>query len=326
MTLFWFWSVLLAMSLSPAAWAVQDGLLEAGRKIYNFRCYFCHGYSGDARTLAASYMATQPRNFMASDPQEFPLERLEKVIAEGRPKTAMPGFATVLTPEEIHRVASFVRERFMIRHDPNTRYHTAENGWPDHVRYQAAFPFATGEVALDAGEETLNQENKIGKKLFMTACITCHDRARTENDGPIWESHAVSWPRNRYSHRSDPPLDAVSGATPYARHETPPRLPDLSPTEQHGAALFQKNCAFCHAADGTGRNYIGTFLDPHPRDLTTPGLLFALDLEAVIRDGLPNTSMPAWGTVLTTKEMADIIAYIRRAFGTTSQSQRGSAE
>ena len=25
---------------------------EAGRAIYNYRCYFCHGYSGDARTLA----------------------------------------------------------------------------------------------------------------------------------------------------------------------------------------------------------------------------------------------------------------------------------
>ncbi|MBF0128340.1 MAG: cytochrome c, partial [Magnetococcales bacterium] len=111
---------------------------EAGRKIYNFRCYFCHGYSGDARTLAASYMPSKPRNFVASDPREFPMERLEESIANGRPGTAMPGFATLLTPLEIRQVAWFVRDEFMVRHAPNTRYHTPANGWPDHGRYQAA--------------------------------------------------------------------------------------------------------------------------------------------------------------------------------------------
>ena len=32
---------------------------ERGRAIYNFRCYFCHGYSGDARTLAATYLQSR---------------------------------------------------------------------------------------------------------------------------------------------------------------------------------------------------------------------------------------------------------------------------
>ena len=34
---------------------------QQGREIYNYRCYFCHGYSGDAKTLASSYLDPPPR-------------------------------------------------------------------------------------------------------------------------------------------------------------------------------------------------------------------------------------------------------------------------
>ena len=60
----------LAWSLSgrgrPAPLAAHSrdaGEHEAGRRVYNFRCYFCHGYSGDARTLAASMVQPAPRDF-----------------------------------------------------------------------------------------------------------------------------------------------------------------------------------------------------------------------------------------------------------------------
>ncbi len=39
---------------------------EQGRAVYNFRCYFCHGYSGDAKTLAATYLQPPPRDFSAA--------------------------------------------------------------------------------------------------------------------------------------------------------------------------------------------------------------------------------------------------------------------
>ena len=42
-----------------------SGAHERGRAIYNFRCYFCHGYAGDARTLAAGMLSPSPRDFTA---------------------------------------------------------------------------------------------------------------------------------------------------------------------------------------------------------------------------------------------------------------------
>ena len=47
---------LLGVGLVSATAAASDSH-ETGRAIYNFRCYFCHGYSGDAQTLAARYLS-----------------------------------------------------------------------------------------------------------------------------------------------------------------------------------------------------------------------------------------------------------------------------
>ena len=77
------------------------------------------------------------------------------------------------------------------------------------------------------------------------------------------------------------------------------------------------SCAACHAADGTGKNWIGTFLQPHPRDLTDSDFMTGMSVERlshVIRDGLPGTSMPAWKSVLTDTQIDAVVRYIHRAF------------
>jgi cytochrome c oxidase cbb3-type subunit 3 len=112
-------------------------------------------------------------------------------------------------------------------------------------------------------------------------------------------------------------VDTVSGASPYHFHDKKPQLADLSVKELRGESIFQENCAFCHAADGTGRNWIGSFLEPHPRDLTAPNFMSTMTrkrLAGVIREGLPETSMPAWKSVLSESDILALIAYIARAF------------
>jgi cytochrome c oxidase cbb3-type subunit 3 len=288
---------------------------EHGRKIYNFRCYYCHGYAGDARTLAATYLEPRPRDFTATAPEALPRERMLDAVAKGRPGTAMKGFATVLSPAEIALVVDFVRREFMVEKARNTRYHTAANGWPDHERHAAAFPFALGELALDTPWEQLTPEQQAGKRLFLRTCITCHDRARVTDEGRHWDARPLSYPRNRYL--PGEPVDATAGASPYAKHEIAPKIEGLTREERRGEKLFQDNCAFCHAADGTGRNWIGSFLQPHPRDLTDPANMAAMSrgrLREVIRHGLPGTSMPAWKSVLEPAEIEAVIAYVARAF------------
>jgi cytochrome c oxidase cbb3-type subunit III len=294
-----------------------DAQHELGRRVYNFRCYYCHGYSGDARTLAAAYLSPPPRDFTATRPAELSPDAMLAAVRDGRPGTAMEPFAGILSAREMQAVVQFVRHEFMERRAPNTHYHTAANGWPRHERYRAAFPFVRGELALDTPWEQFSAEQQRGRRLYLSACISCHDRGRASPGPVVWEGRPVSYPRNGYRSDADLRLDAVSSASPYGLHGIPPRLASATAQERLGGKLFQANCAFCHAADGSGKNWIGSFMEPHPRNLTDPIAMAGMTgerLRRVIREGLPNTSMPAWKSVLEPPEIEAVIAYVSRAF------------
>ncbi len=311
-----------------------------GRDIYNYRCYFCHGYAGDAKTVAATYLSPPPRDFTS---RKIERQKMIAAVTHGSLGSAMMSFKSVLKPHEIEAVVDFVREEFMLSGAKNTHYHTPENGWPNHGRYRAAFPFALGDIPLDTPWESLTPTQRSGKQLFMSSCVTCHEGSRhtPHKDDPMWSPRALSFPRNGYSHAvqatartaegramqeqlpetAQQPavvaVDAVTSASIYARHDNPPALVNLTPQEKQGETLFQQNCAFCHAADGTGRNWIGSFLQPHPRDLTSTTAMQGMTrtrLKQVIRDGLPGTTMPAWKSVLSDHQINAVIAYVARAF------------
>ncbi|MBI3897345.1 MAG: c-type cytochrome [Gammaproteobacteria bacterium] len=303
-----------AADLPPAKSGNEQ--LEAGRKIYNFRCYFCHGYSGNAKTVAASFLNPKPVDFTRADPARITPEYVVSVLRNGKPGTAMQPFRSVLSDKDMELLAAFVVDEFVQRKAPNTYYHTPENGWPNHQRYQAAFPFATGEIPSNRPWEELSAEQARGKRLFLASCVICHDRGG--HNEAAWEATPLSYPRNNYSPSAPPPtLDAMSSASPYLLHEVAPKIADLTEQERNGEKLFQGNCAFCHAADGTGKNWIGSFLQPHPRNLRDPAFMETMTrtrLSATIHEGLPGTSMPAWKSVLNEDEISAIVAYVAKAF------------
>jgi cytochrome c oxidase cbb3-type subunit 3 len=241
-------------------------------------------------------------------------------VTNGRENTAMKSFSRSLSAKDIEAVVDFVRLEFMANKAKNTRYHTVENGWPDHDKYKPAFPFALGEIALDTPWESLTEQQQAGKRIYLQSCVTCHDRARVEDEGVIWELRAVSYPRNQYSHKESgdkPGVDTITQASPYEKHEIAPVVENLTESEKRGEKLFQENCAFCHAADGTGKNWIGSFLDSHPRNLTDDNFMQTMTrerLKKVIQDGLPGTTMSAWKQVLKDSEIDSIIDYISKVF------------
>lgn len=241
-------------------------------------------------------------------------------VTHGRSGTAMQRFSNTISGEDIEWVVDFVRREFMQNKAHNTSYHTVENGWPNHQQYAPAFPFALGEIALDQPDVELTPRQLLGRRIFMQSCVTCHDRGRANDEGVIWDPRPVSYPRNQYSHRATqtiPSPDSISSASPYARHETAPQLDNPTVQEKAGETLFQKNCAFCHAPDGTGKNWIGSFLEPHPRNLTDPENMSGMSAErlrTVIRDGLPGTTMSAWKGVLSASQIDSIVVYIHKAF------------
>lgn len=313
--------------------------LERGRAVYNFRCYFCHGYSGDARTVASEYLMPTPRDFTRADPATLSVETIVHAIRHGRPGTAMKAFDQVIPERDIKAVAAFVHDAFVTRKARNTQYHTAENGWPNHERYASAFPFARGELTLDTPAENLSDESRSGLKLFMGACVSCHDQGRKTEESARWELRAVSYPPNASSCLNCHNREALSpsaatppaalsptytgrsrprdAADPHEIHDRAPQIADLSAFERQGEHLYQANCAFCHAADGTGRNWIGSFIEPRPANFTDPAFhrrMPAEQMRRAIREGVTGTPMPAWQAVLAPTQIDAIMAYIERAF------------
>lgn len=308
-------SSILLLAVVPA---LSQAVVPDARAIYNFRCYFCHGYSGDARTLAAEMLQPRPRDFSRTPMDALPRERIVAAIRDGKEGTAMKPFASLLSDAEIGALADFVLTEFMQRGALNTRYHTVANGWPRHERFNAAFPFVRGDIPLHADESSLTPAQRQGRALYFSACVSCHDVARKPDAAVTWQAEAVSYPRTGFGTGDflDPP-DAHSGATTFARHDIPPVIEGLSETQRRGESIYQANCAFCHAADGTGKNWIGTFMVPPPRDLTSPVAMAGMSptrLAQRIREGIPGTSMPAWGDVLSEAQIHEVVDYVHRAF------------
>jgi cytochrome c oxidase cbb3-type subunit 3 len=277
-------------------------------------CYFCHGYSGDAKTVASSYLDPRPRDFTSTDPALLNREQMQDVVRQGKPDTAMMAFASKLSDADIVAVVAFVRASFMLEQADNTRYHIEANGWQDFSRYAPAFAFVSGELAID--DDRLDETQQQGLRLFLATCLTCHEGRSNDRSALEFDARSVSFPRAGYSHRGGM-IDAISAATPYAQHDEMPRVEGLSALEQQGESLFQANCAFCHAADGTGRNWIGSFLQPHPRNLTdrqAMGDMTARRLRTVILDGLDGTTMSAWKSVLAPEQIDAVVAYVMRVF------------
>lgn len=290
---------------------------DLGRKVYNFRCYFCHGYSGDSRTLAASFLNPPPRNFTQADAAALSVSAIEAALREGRPGTAMKSFTGVISDDEILAVARFVHDEFVLRKAENTRYHTVANGWPDHERFASAYPFARGEISLTRRDEDLSADQIAGKQLYLKACVSCHDRGAPESEDVAWDARPLSFPRNNFSLADPPRFDAVASASPYAKHDRPPKVAGLRPSERKGRRLFQQNCAFCHGADGSGKNWIGQFLEPHPRNLRDPGFMRDKTREQIahsISEGLPGTSMPTWKNLLSERDIRALVDYVAKAF------------
>ncbi len=262
---------------------MRQPTLELGKKIYNTRCYFCHGYSGDAKTQAAVYMTPKPRAFVRSASADLSLETMVWAVSNGIQDTAMQGFSDVLSEHEIVAVVNFVWQTFIIGRRENTQYHTVKNGWYDHDRYDIAFPYVNGQLTLSQPDSELTSIQRDGKQLFLSSCITCH------------EPNANGNIRLRY------------GRFEYGQFE------QVHDQVSVGERLFQQNCQACHARDGSGENWIGNFLKPSLQDLRDPvwqATMTVEKLNKIVTQGVENTTMPAWQAVFKKNEIAAVVDYV----------------
>ena len=90
---------------------------------------------------------------------------------------------------------------------------------------------------------------------------------------------------------------------------------------EEGKALYEDKCAHCHGVEGAGDGSAAENLLPRPRDFTrglykirsteSGQLPTDQDLFDIISNGMPGSSMPAWGEILTEDEQWQLVAHIK---------------
>ena len=88
-----------------------------------------------------------------------------------------------------------------------------------------------------------------------------------------------------------------------------------------GKALYEDKCAHCHGLEGAGDGEAAENLLPRPRDFTrglykirsteSAQLPTDQDLFDIIANGMPGSSMPAWGEILTEDEQWQLVSHIK---------------
>jgi mono/diheme cytochrome c family protein len=82
---------------------------ERGKLIFEQRCMICHGKEGRGDGAQAPYLSPRPGNLVSASVAAKTDQELLKVIANGRPRTAMRGWNDVLTEDEQRAVLNYIR-------------------------------------------------------------------------------------------------------------------------------------------------------------------------------------------------------------------------
>lgn len=148
-----------------------------GEKVYAENCAVCHGDDGRGARWTATNLEPRPRNFTRAETR-FEISRAQMIHAAtyGKPDTAMPGFTSQLSREDLEGVVDFILATFVPTADPN--HGPAGDGNASSVTRVAAV--STGvdmELPMPNG---LVGDVIRGAGLYMANCVACHG---AEGDG-----------------------------------------------------------------------------------------------------------------------------------------------
>lgn len=91
-------------------------------------------------------------------------------------------------------------------------------------------------------------------------------------------------------------------------------LPNDAATILAGQKIYVANCTPCHGASGRGDGPAGASLNPRPGDFTqhmVPGKHSDGQVFLWIKNGFPNSAMPAWGERFSDEQIWQLVRYVR---------------
>ncbi|HKY72175.1 MAG TPA: cytochrome c [Nitrospira sp.] len=95
---------------------VMPMTLEQGRTIYERHCAECHGPEGRGDGRLATSLSPRPGNLISAQTAAKSDQELLKIIAKGRPRTAMVGWQERLSTEDQVAVLAYIRSLVKFTH------------------------------------------------------------------------------------------------------------------------------------------------------------------------------------------------------------------
>lgn len=177
--------VIVAMLFAGSALAQSEGPVR-GEAVYQKRCLMCHGEEGEGLGPAAEFLNPPPRDFTLGeykikttafgDPITNDADFV-RMIKNGMPGTAMPGWSDILSEQEINDVIHYIKTFAELEEEKPTKQ-------------------------IDYGSQIKSSPESIakGKKIFFDGdrCSECHGQEgrgdavkKLKND-----NGERTWPRN----------------------------------------------------------------------------------------------------------------------------------
>jgi mono/diheme cytochrome c family protein len=89
-----------------------------GKTIYEARCASCHGQQGKGDGPQAPFLSPRPASLVSAATSVKSDGELLGIIANGKPRTAMPGWKTTLSEDERREVLAYIRS--LVRFGPKS--------------------------------------------------------------------------------------------------------------------------------------------------------------------------------------------------------------
>jgi len=279
--------------------------VSRGRKLfYAMNCYGCHKIDG----LSEGTLGPD----LTEAGKKFKIDYLWESIVEPRANLAtsfMPKFN--LSDDDVKALVIFLKSRRGVNFAE-----TSLDRYKAHIE-NISVVIPPGTAGEKAGEQLIHDR----------ACTACHKLKDLDGgvapdlsyeglirDGEWLMAHFKN-PRSRVPDSIMPTFrfpdeDFQLISTYLVTLKTPaPKM--------NGEETYKALCARCHGEKGDGNGKVAWYIDPSPRDFTKKSFMSTKPRERFlesIREGVPGTSMPAWGKVIGDEQSGAALDYVMQAF------------
>jgi mono/diheme cytochrome c family protein len=272
-----------------ARYVVDPAVAPEGQALFKSYCAACHG----ERVPAAKDVATA-----------------EQTIASGGAHQTMPVWGNVLTPEQLDALVSYTFAASQGTPLQLGAQLFSQNCVACHGQYGEGGPNPTrpGDVIVPiSSAEFLQTRDDITLRAIITQGQPNFGMSPfgTAFGGPLQDDEIDALVAYLRSWEANPPV------------ELPPEIP-TGPIALQGKQIYADLCSQCHGQNGQGG--IGPSLVGQPVQAQTDQQIFNS-----INGGHPATPMIAWGEILTSEQIQELVRFIRQlpAGGTPAPTPSG---